>query len=239
MPQYSDDLFLGPAFGPWLNGQQGQTPSPFAFGVGPLGRVFIFDVVPAALATNNICASQTVGAGANALINGARASGGVATIDVARCLQMAAAVGNVSNVTVFGTDIWGQPQAETRALNGTTPVNFLKAFRTVTRVLSAGAITTFTLGTRDAIGLPWRVTDAGYIVSVKWNNTLAQDAGTFTAAVTTNPNTAALGDVRGTYLPSNAADGVKRLVMAIALPGIAVGPNATSIGAIGVPPATS
>jgi hypothetical protein len=52
-------------------------------------------------------------------------------------------------------------------------------------------------------------------------------AATLTATTTT-------GDVRGTYLPSSAPDGVKRLVMTIALPAIAVGPNATRIGALGV-----
>jgi len=35
-------------------------------------------------------------------------------------------------------------------------------------------------------------------------------------------------------LPSSAADGIKRLVMEIALPAIAAGPNATRIGALGV-----
>jgi hypothetical protein len=50
----------------------------------------------------------------------------------------------------------------------------------------------------------------------------------------TNPATTTTGDVRGTFLPTTAADGVKRLVMTIALPAIAVGPNATRIGAVGV-----
>jgi hypothetical protein len=43
--------------------------------------------------------------------------------------------------------------------------------------------------------------------------------------------------VRGTYLPANAADGSKRLVMCIATPAIAAGPDATTVGAIGVKPA--
>jgi hypothetical protein len=50
----------------------------------------------------------------------------------------------------------------------------------------------------------------------------------------TNPATNITGDVRGTYYPSSATNGIKRLVVVIALPGIASGPNATRIGALGV-----
>lgn len=236
LPHFSDDLYLGNAQGP--HNRSGGSPGAAGAiyrGIGPLGRVYIFDVVPAAAATNNICASQSVST-ANALINGAIASNGVATPDIPRCLQMAAAVGNTSNVTVTGTDYYDQPQTETRALNGTTTVVFLKAFKTITQVFVNGAVTTFTMGTGNTVGLPFRVTNVAYIASVKWNSTLAQDAGTFTAADTTSPATATTGDVRGTYLPANAADGVKRLVMAILLPAIAVGPDATQTGAIGVTP---
>ena len=50
----------------------------------------------------------------------------------------------------------------------------------------------------------------------------------------TNPATSTTGDVRGTYIPSSATNGSRRLVMAIAMPGIAVGPNSTRTGALGV-----
>lgn len=226
MTAFRDDLRLGAA----------QVPNTTEAGVGPLGRVFIYDIVPVTLDADGICASQTVST-ANALINGALASGGAVTLDVPRALQMVAAVGNTSNVTVTGTDFYGQAQTETRALNGTTPVNLTKAFRTITRVFVNGSVTTFTIGTRDAFGLPYRTTNVAYIVSVKWNSTLAQDAGTFAAADVTSPATATTNDVRGTYIPANAADGVKRLVICLALPAIASGPDATTVGAIGVVPA--
>jgi hypothetical protein len=77
------------------------------------------------------------------------------------------------------------------------------------------------------------VFDAGYIVNVKYNNTLAANAGTFVAADTATATTTT-GDVRGTFAPSGATDGIKRLVMCVALPGIAVGPNSTRVGALGV-----
>lgn len=243
MPQFSDDLFLGPVVGPQAGVNGAGNPSVPSFGVGPLGRVYIFDVVPATLSATAVCAVQaSTGANNPLTINGASASGGVATLDVCRCLSMIGtnAGDTTQTVTVTGTDYYGRTQVEARTLNGTTIVNFLKAFKTVTRVtVSATLAGNISVGSRDAIGLPYRVTDVAYIVSVKWNSTLAQDAGTFTAAVTTDPNTSALGDVRGTYLPSNAANGTKRLVMAIALPALAVGPSATTVGAIGVTPASS
>lgn len=235
MTQFSDDLYLGAADGP-----QAQSPSAFGRGVGPLGRVFIFDVVPVALSATAVCAVQASTGTNNALlINGASATGGVATLDVCRALSMIGtnAGDTTQSVTVTGTDYYGRRQTETRTLNGTTIVNFLKAFKTVTGVtVSATLAGNISVGSRDAIGLPYRVTDIGYIQSVKWNNTLAQDAGTVVVA-DTNTATATTGDVRGTYLPSSATNGSRRLVMTIALPAIAAGPDATTTGAIGVTPA--
>jgi hypothetical protein len=241
MPQFSDDLFLGPAIGPQASNQGAGNPSVPDRGVGPLGRVYVFDVVPATLSATAVCAVQaSTGANNPLTINGASASGGVATLDVCRALSMIGtnAGDTTQTVTVTGTDFYGRTQTEARTLNGTTIVNFLKAFKTVTGVrVSATLAGNISVGSRDAIGLPYRVTNAAYIAHVGWNSALARDAGTFVAAVTTDPNTSALGDVRGTYLPSSAADGSKRLVMVLALPALAVGPNATTVGAIGVTPA--
>ena len=78
--------------------------------------------------------------------------------------------------------------------------------------------------------------DAGYLVRVGYNNTLANDTGgssAFVAADMTVTATTTTGDVRGTYVPSSATNGIKRLVVVIALPAIAVGPNATRAGALG------
>lgn len=227
MTHFSDDLRLGAA----------NLPTSTESGVGPLGRIFVYDITPATLDADGICASQTVST-ANAVINGALASGGAVTLDVPRTLQMVAAVGNTSNVTVTGTDTYGRTMTETKALNGTTVVNFSKAFKTVTQVYVAGSVTAFAIGTRDVFGLPYRVTDAGYLVHIGWDGVLARNAGTFTAADTTSPATATTTDTRGTYaITGNAANGTRRLVVAIALPGIASGPDATLAGAIGVTPA--
>jgi hypothetical protein len=115
-----------------------------------------------------------------------------------------------------------------------TTVNGKKAFYQISSVTASGAsVVTIAVGTTDILGAPLRITDRGYVCRAGWDNTLAEDAGTLTVAATATATTTT-GDVRGTYLPSSAADGVKRLVMAIALPAIAAGPNATRIGALGV-----
>lgn len=237
MTQFSDDLWLGSATGPQGNSYAG--PGRVFAGVGPLGRVYIFDIVPDAKSATAVCAAQAVAGAANATINGASASGGVATFDVARAVNVDSsnAGDTTQTVTVTGTDYWGQAQTETIALNGTTAVAGKKAFKTITNVaVSAALAGNLTVGNEDIFGLPYRVTDAGYLLRTGWANAVADDAGTFVAADTATA-TATTGDVRGTYSPFSAANGVRRLVIAIGLTAIQAGPNATQTGAIGVTPA--
>ena len=139
-------------------------------------------------------------------------------------------------VTVTGFDVYGQAMSEaiTSSAAVSTAVNGLKAFYLITSVTVSGATgTALTVGTTNVLGIPVRVTNVAYVASVKSNNTLAQDAGTFVAA-DTNTATTTTGDVRGTYTPATASNGIVRTVMGVLLPAIAVGPNATRIGALGV-----
>ena len=139
--------------------------------------------------------------------------------------------------TISGYDYYGQAMTNTITSSSaiSTTVSGLKAFYQISSISVSGATgTAITVGTTDKLGLPLRVYDAGYIVRTGWNNTLANDAGTFTAADMTTTATSSTGDVRGTYIPSSATNGIKRLVVVIALPGIAAGPNATRTGALGV-----
>lgn len=238
MGQQVDDLWMGNATGPQTNSWAG--PGTIGRGVGPLGRVYIFDVVPATASATAVCAAQAIAAAGNATINGASASGGVATLDTARAVNVDSsnAGDTTQTVTITGTDYWGQAQTETIAMNGTTAVAGKKAFKTVTAVaVSAALAGNLTVGSTDVIGLPYRVTDAGYILRSGWAGALADDAGTFVAADTTSPATATTGDVRGTYTPSSAANGSRRLVLALGLTALQAGPNATQTGAIGVTPA--
>ena len=238
MPQYSDDLWLGGASGPQSQGWAG--PGQVYEGVGPLGRVYIFDIVPATISATAVCAAQAVAAAGNATINGTSATGGVATFNCTRNVSIvsSSASDTTQTVTVTGTDYWGQAQTSLLTINGTTTVNGLKGFKTITRVaVSALFVGNLSVGMGDTFGLPYKVTDAGYLTRTGWAGAVADNAGTFTAADTATA-TASTGDVRGTFLPAtSASNGVRRLVIGIALTATAAGPDATQIGAVGVVPA--
>lgn len=218
-------------------------PSLMPLGVGPLGRLYIWDTVPIVLNTANVCASQTA-AGAQSLsllttslLGGRyvqRADGtNVVQLDVPRALQVNCAT-TARAFTISGFDIYGQRMTETItvAVAGTA-VSGKKAFFQVSAVTIAGSATTCVVGTTDILGIPVRITDFGYIQHIGYNNTLADAAGTPVNADQATA-TATTGDVRGTYTPASATDGIKRLVMSIAVPAIACGPNATRLGALGV-----
>ena len=307
-------------------------PAPMELGVGPMGRTFVWDVIPQTLQAANIAASQTpTTSGSLTLTAGTSVKSVVRTdgttvlqLDVARAVKVttgtatgstlagvattgtggqisftsnasvftgqyvtvtgtaggtgaitgytnpttyilsavtattatllttasgavASTAGTISGltftlgaapqvITVSGYDYYGQAMSEaiTSSSAVSTAVNGKKAFYQITSVATAGATgTALTIGTTDILGIPVRVVDAGYVVGVGWNNTLARDAGTFAQAATTTATTTT-GDVRGTYLPSSASDGIKRLVMTIGCNAIMVGPNATRVGALGV-----
>jgi hypothetical protein len=307
-------------------------PAPMDVGVGPLGRIYVWDMVPQAAVANNIAASQTpaaagaltLTAGTNVksittassvsalaldmprgvrvttataaastlasvviagtggqitftsqagLVNGQRLTisgtlGGTGTITgyidpttyvltavtaTSATLTTTAGAAVVTTagtptgltytlgvapvtVTVSGFDIYGQAMSEaiTSSAAVSTAVNGLKAFYLITSVSVSGATgTALTVGTTNVLGIPVRVANIAYVASVKSNNTLAQDAGTFVAADTATATTTT-GDVRGTYTPATASNGIVRTVMGILLPAIAVGANATRVGALGV-----
>jgi hypothetical protein len=219
-------------------------PSPMDVGVGPLGRVYVWDVVPQALAASNIAAvqttSSTIALTAGTSVNSVVLANGstVLQLDCPRAVSIVSGTGTLTNrnVTITGYDYYGQAMSEVIA-TGTvqsTTVNGKKAFYQIASASISGALgATIAIGTTDILGSPVRILDLGYIVHAGYNNTLADNAGTAVAAVTATATTAT-GDVRGTFVPASATDGIKRLVMTIALPAIAVGPNATRTGAFGV-----
>jgi hypothetical protein len=216
-------------------------PSPMELGIGPLGRIYVWDVVPQAAVTNNIAASQTAAAaGAVTLTAGTSARSVVRTdgttvlqLDLPRAVKVNCST-TARAFTVSGYDYYGQAMSEVITVTvAGTAVTGKKAFYQVSSVTIAGSATAVVVGTSDVLGLPVRVFNVSYVASVKSNNTLAQDAGTFVAADTATATTTT-GDVRGTYAPDTASNGIVRTTMGILLPAIAVGPNATRVGALGV-----
>ena len=216
-------------------------PSPMSLGIGPVGRIYVWDIVPQAAVTNNIAVSQTAAAAGAVTLTAGTSVRSVLRSDGVTVLQLdcpRAVKVNCSTTarafTVSGYDYYGQAMSEviTVAVAGTA-VTGLKAFFQITGVTIAGSATVVVVGTSDVLGIPVRVFNAAYIASVKSNNALAQDAGTFVAADTATATTTT-GDVRGTYVPATASNGIVRTTMGILLPAIAVGPNATRVGALGV-----
>lgn len=244
MPQFSDDLFLGSAITDM--GMNLGDPSPMSQGVGPLGRIYVWDVVPLTKQTNNISTAATYTGGGNATLaagtgtTAATTASGVSVIqlDCPRAVSITIGAGTIADraVTVSGYDVYGQAMSEVIQTGTTqsTTVNGKKAFYQISGVNVANTVGgTLAVGTTDILGSPVRITDAGYVARAGWAGVLAEDAGTFTAAVTTTATTTS-GDVRGTYVPSSAPNGTRRLVMGILLPALAAGPNATRTGALGV-----
>jgi hypothetical protein len=218
-------------------------PAPMDLGVGPLGRIYVWDIVPQALVANNIATAQTTSSSitltaGTSVKSVVTPNGTVLQLDCPRAVSIVSGTGTLTNrnVTISGYDYYGQPMSEVIA-TGTvqsTTVKGKKAFFQIASATISGALgATIAIGTTDILGIPVRVFNVAYIASVKSNNTLAQDAGTFVAADTATA-TATTGDVRGTYVPATASDGLVRTVMGILLPSIAVGPNATRTGALGV-----
>jgi len=216
-------------------------PSPMDLGIGPVGRIYVWDVIPQALVANNIATSQApAAAGALTLTAGTSVKSVVRTdgstvlqLDLPRALKVNSST-TARAFTVTGYDYYGQAMSEVITVSvAATPVSGKKAFYQVASVTIAGSATAVVVGTTDILGIPVRVFNVAFIASVKSNSTLAQDAGTFVAADTAVATTTT-GDVRGTYVPATASDGIVRTVMTISLPAIAVGPNATRVGALGV-----
>jgi len=219
-------------------------PAPMDLGVGPLGRIYVWDVVPQALVANNIATAQTTSSSitltAGTSVKSVTTTAGqtVLQLDLPRAVSIVSGTGTLTNrnVTINGYDYYGQAMSEVIA-TGTvqsTTVAGKKAFFQITSATISGALgATIAIGTTDVLGLPVRVFNVSYVASVKSNNTLAQDAGTFVAADTATATTTT-GDVRGTYTPATASNGIVRTTMGILLPAIAVGPNATRVGALGV-----
>lgn len=112
-----------------------------------------------------------------------------------------------STVIVIGRDYLGQPMRETLTLNGTTPVVGLKAFKYIDKVnIPVGtAATTINLGWGTRMGLPYK-TRAVYR---EYEDDVLAAAGTLTAPVVTDPQTATTGDPRGTYILTGTPNGVK------------------------------
>lgn len=131
---------------------------------------------------------------------------GIEPAHYGRVPQVVASAASTRTVTISGYDYLGQRLVAQVTLNGTTPVNFLSAFKTIdTIAIGASADTvTVSVGQSDILGLPYR--SNGVLYGVVLNDGAPTGNGTLVAGLAdaTTP-TNATADTRGTWTP-NAAD---------------------------------
>lgn len=183
-------------------------------GVAPLTPFVINLGAPDVADADGAVASQAITAadGPATGINGALASGGVATFDVPR--NVVGSWTGTAVMTVTGTDVYGETVVESSASG--TSLTGKKAFKTVTDVAVSANVTAATVGTGDVLGLPVALPEKALVVK-EIEDGVAATAGTIVAAVRSTA-TATTGDVRGTYDPNSAADGSKAFQLLALLP---------------------
>lgn len=183
-----------------------------------------YSIVPLAITADNIVASAIVN-GAATLAAGTGVTSSttaipqaqgttVLVLDVPRAITITGTAGGVTavNFTVTGYDVYFQPMTQTfLGPAATATTTSLKAFKYISSITSAATTTAaVTIGTSDVMGLPYLMTLWDDFLSVTANSVKLTAATGFVAGVVTSPNTAALGDVRGTYALQTASDGTKR-----------------------------
>lgn len=230
--QVSDNLYLGSAFDPVRQAQ----------GVGPLARIHTYDVVPLASNTTNVAPLQGVTAGASMTLAAGAGTTYVQAItgvwrvyfDCPRVVTITSANNlSAAKFTVTGRDLYGQVLSQVLAGPNANTVATQKAFAHVSSVTCDTSVAAVSVGTGNALGLPVAAQNGGYVVHIGWSGVFGQDGGTLVTA-DTNAATVLTGDVRGTYTPSTAPDGTKRLLFTLALSAAQAGPAATRDSASGV-----
>lgn len=164
---------------------------------------------PAVADADGIATAQAVAGAGNLTLDGAVASGGVATLTPARNVTILSA-GDDSGITftVTGTDFFGETLVETITGANAGTASGAKAFATVTQIAASGAAAgNVSAGFGDVLGLPRRISSKN-MVSVKFDG--AADAATVVAGVDTTA-TATTGDTRGTIDIAGTLNGSKEV----------------------------
>lgn len=187
----------------------------------PIANISRYSIVPLAITADNIVASAIIN-GAATLAAGTGVTSSttaipgqtVLVLDVPRAVTVTGTGAGVTAVafTIVGYDVYKQPMTATFTgpADGAATTS-LKAFKYIQSITSAATTTVaVTIGTSDVMGLPYVVSFWDDIVGITAAGTKLTASTGFVAAVTTNPNTAALGDVRGTYALQTASNGTRR-----------------------------
>lgn len=190
----------------------------------PLTPVLVSLGTPTTLSATAVCAAQAIsGTNVSANINGAKASGGVASLGAPTGRSISVVSSNAGDttqtVTVTGTDMYGNTMTERVTLNGTTTVAGNKAFFTVTGVVVSATMTgNLSVGDGSKLGLPMYLSNATFILREIQDGATAT-AGTVVAGLSiATPASLTSGDVRGTYTPNSAPDGTRAYALVVELP---------------------
>lgn len=125
-----------------------------------------------------------------------------------RNIRVIASGAATSTVTINGWDYLGQPMTETLTLNGANSVVSTKAFMWLRSIVfGATNAVTVDVGWGARFGVPYVVT---HCVGETADG-VAAAAGTLTAGIRTDPQTATTTDPRGLYTPTTTPDASKRL----------------------------
>ena len=122
----------------------------------------------AGASANNIALSQTPTSGTPLTLNGALASGGVATLDVARRVLVTFGIeASARTMTIVGTNASGNTISETVAIasGGASTIATVLDYKTVTSITPAGGgfSAAVTVGTNGVAASPWaRMDDYGF-----------------------------------------------------------------------------
>jgi hypothetical protein len=178
----------------------------------PKKAVKEFGAISAATATGVcVAATATTGAAVTLSATGSLVSGGVATFDVPRNVIITATANTISiSNLVTGTDQYGATQTETITVTGTTAVEGVKAFKTVTSVVATAtaAVTgTIAVGTANVIAFPYRLGDKGKFLGMRVDG-VDSNPTLVAGFTTTGVSTSTTADVTGTFT-ATASDGSK------------------------------
>jgi hypothetical protein len=112
---------------------------------------------PTALDADGVCASQTLAGAGNLTINGALASGGVATLgEQAHITLYSTGDYHAATFTIYGTDTFGRSISETLAGPNNGTVTSVLNYKTVTRIASSAALATAIIaGNSNALETSW------------------------------------------------------------------------------------
>jgi hypothetical protein len=187
MPQFSDDIFLGPAqgfVGTNVNNAF-QDPAPMDLGFGPMGRIYLLDETPATVSATAVLASTTATgattysgtslAAASTTAGTTRVTRSDGTIviqlDYPRALNTTGAASVTTGyMTIAGYDYYGQAMTEIIAYSASTATSGRKAFFQVSScTFSAASTAGVSVGTTKIMGLPAKVTDPSYVMTAKFS----------------------------------------------------------------------